>query len=144
MRDYRRAGVLVRSVTEQMERLAATDGSPSSLHALSSSLERSGDIELAEGRRSEALVFYLRSLEIRERIVREFGDTPESLRDVGASCYRLALCEEGLGNPADAIGWLQRARALTQRIIDTGWATPQNYEDLETIEAFLGRLREGA
>ena len=97
-------------------------------------------MELALGHREAALEAYRRGLDIRERIARDYGETPESLRDLVLSACRLAAVDMDAENKQSAVAHLHRAKELTQRIFDAGWGLPQNEEDRRWIDEMLRRL----
>jgi hypothetical protein len=71
--------------------------SPDRLRDVSISLERLGDVKLRVGTESsvgEAFVHYEESLDVRRRIISEFGESPDRLRDVSVSLFRLVSIED--------------------------------------------------
>jgi len=86
---------------------------------------------------SSALPRYLRSLELRERVVKQFGNTADALRAIGVSLVKVADTEFDLGNWHSAFARYSRAIELHQSVIAEYGATPESLGE-------LGRLLEGA
>ena len=87
-------------------------------------------MELAEGRREEALSAYRRGLEIRERIVNHFGETPESLRDLSVSLDRVGDVELVEGRREEALSAYRRSLEISERIVSHFGETPESLSDV--------------
>jgi hypothetical protein len=79
-------------------------------------------------------------LEIDEKLVAEYGETPEALRDLMIDHIRLARLSE----KSEAIDRLRRARALVDQIVSRSWGIPQTEEDREWIDAIVRQLEDDA
>ena len=109
-----------------------------------------GDVERALGRRESALSSYVRGLKIRERIVSEFGESPESLRDLSVSLEKVADVENALGRRDSALSSYVRGLKIRERIVSEFGESPESLRDLTAslhrvadVENALGR-RESA
>jgi hypothetical protein len=74
---------------------------------------------------------------VRERILAQFGETSQSLRDVSVSLCSLGNCYCACGDAERAVDTVQKANALTEKIVASGQATQADHQNLEWMEDFL-------
>ena len=125
MRDLRRAHHMATSLVAQVACEPNSPVSPTEIDYGSAARALFGDVELALGAHDSALAAYRRGLEISERLIAEFGETPEALRDLMISQIKLA----SVSAKSEAVDRLRRAWAITEKIVSQSWAVPQNQED---------------
>ena len=89
-----------------------------------------GDVERALGDRESALGAYRRGLEISERLVAEYGETPEALRDVSVSLDASAMSSVALGDRESALGAYRRGLEISERLVAEYGETPEALRDL--------------
>ena len=111
----------------------ATDATPSatsSLRDVSVSLNRVGQVAVAQGEWGPAESAYRESLEIRRALVERLGGTPESLDDMGSALYRLA------GVPGtDTPALLAQARAVFERLAAAHPSVERYREALQVLRS---------
>ena len=119
---------------------------PQSLRDVSVSLVKVGDAMLAQGEDSievdgearSALSLYGESLELARGIVREFGRTPEALRDVSVSLHRVADAMRAQGEDSievdgearSALSLYAESLALARALVRDFGPTPQALRDV--------------
>jgi hypothetical protein len=86
-------------------------GTPASLRDVSVSLDRLGDIEVAEGNLAAARGLFAEGLEIARTLQVQLG-TPESLRDLVISFYKIASASLGIEQIEYATNALKGAKQL--------------------------------
>jgi hypothetical protein len=97
----------------------------------------------AEGRRDEALEHYERGLQVSERITRDFGETPQSLRDLAVSRHCLALIACEAGESDKALAELSQGHSILTTIRDRGWADANTAEEIVRFERQIALIEEG-
>ena len=142
MRDLRRAHRVAASYVAQS--LPQSDG-PASIEDLrrgSGALTLLGDIERALGERESALAAYRRGLEISERLLETFGETPEALRDVSVSLNKVGDVELALGERESALAAYRRGLEIRERLLETFGETPEALRDLMISHIRLALLSD--
>ncbi len=129
---------------EVRERLA--DANPDSAEAardVSVSLERLGDFLSRRGQAGDAeqaLGYYQRSLEVRERLADANPDSAQAARDVSVSLNNLGdfLSRRGQSGDAEqALGYYQRSLEVRERLAD---ANPDSAQAARDVSVSLERL----
>ncbi len=117
--------------------LTRTEDSKTLVRELFLSLNWLGNFHRHQGDRKSALAEYREQLEISERLVSHFGETPQSLWDIFCSRWRMAQAE-----PEQARKHLTLARDRMQSLMDRNWATADQREWLEIIKTTLAELAD--
>ncbi len=103
MRDLRRARQMATSLVAQVASESSPPVSQTEIDYGSATQVLLGDIEHALGARESALAKFRRGLEISERLIAEFGETPEALRDLWASLMMVGDVELAVGSHDSAL-----------------------------------------
>jgi hypothetical protein len=144
----REAIVLYRESLEICRRIVEQFGeTPEALRDVSLSLEGVGDVERIGGEGlggpGEAIVLYRDSLKIRRRIVEQFGETPEALRDVALSLQRTAQVQAALGERDAGVNDAREALGLLKRVMQMTGPTPEALDDIARTEVIIGAVGSG-
>ncbi|MEZ6055300.1 MAG: hypothetical protein R3C01_01225 [Planctomycetaceae bacterium] len=115
--------------------------SPDSFRIVSISLNKVADAmrglgvgEVAiDGVSRDPLGLYVDSLDIRRQIVRRFGESPQSLRDVFVSLSRMTFMAREEGDVAKARAYLREARDILEQMLYRGWDSPQMQQELAWV-----------
>ena len=130
MSDLRRAHRLAASLATQLLQQPAPLASHEEIRRGSVALNLLGDVEWARGDLAAAADAFRRSLVIRERVMAEFGETPEALRDVSVSLDRVGDVELALVDREAALAAYRRGLAIRERLVAEFGETPEALRDL--------------
>ena len=100
--------------------------SPINLRDLTLSLDRIGDVELAQGDREAAVIRYRKSLGICQRIVKQFGESSQSLTDLTCSLNSVGDVELAQGDREAALKRYRKSLEISQRIVEQFGESPQS------------------
>ena len=142
MRDLERgrrlaAGMLARAESASGDPESAVGG-----REVSTALNLLGDIDISLGRRDSALSSYVRSLEIFERLVSEFGESPEALRDLSVSLDNVADVKNALGRRDSALSSYVRGLKIRERLVSEFGESPEALRDVMVSEIRIAMLAD--
>ena len=111
--QYGLVAQIMRPLVETLSRFADTAPDETTLRDLSVACNELGDSEVAEGRREAALEAFRRGLEISERLVEHFGETPQSLRDLFVSLAKVGDVDVAEGRREAALEAFRRGLEIS-------------------------------
>jgi tetratricopeptide (TPR) repeat protein len=109
-------------------------------HDLAVSHERVGDIQMAEGRREQALESYRVNLAIMERLVARDPDNVEWRRGLPTSLRKIALALEASGRTEEALDTVHRRLTLVEALIASNPSDRSAQRDLSITHIEIGDL----
>jgi tetratricopeptide (TPR) repeat protein len=104
-------------------------------------LDLRGKIAQAAAQASGALGTYESALRLARRLLREYGDSPERLRDLSVSLERVGDVRRELGDTAGAGQAYEEALELSRRLLREYGDSPERLRDLSVSLERVGNVR---
>jgi hypothetical protein len=99
-------------------------------------------VELSLGQTQRALERYQQSLQLREQIRQQLGDSPECLRDLCFSHAKLAVTYDKLSNRTAAFSHAKTSLEFARELVDTYGDTPDNCKLVIDCESLCRQFSE--
>lgn len=77
---------------------------------------------------------YAEALDIARRIVEQFGETPQALRDVASSLQRVGYCTALTGHKDEGLADLREALDIFTRLVERYGETWESRNDIEKTQ----------
>ena len=110
----------------------------------SESLDRVGDVLRSKGEREEALKNYRESLSLCEKVVKDFGETPESLRDWSISLDRVGDILLSEGEREEALKNYRESFRLREKVMKDFGETQVSLRDIFVTQVKLVQVAQAA
>ena len=126
------------NVLHQQKLLNDQLNTPESLRSVYLTLERIGDIEVAEGNLSSARTIFSESLEISKKLTEQFN-TPLYLQDVSRYLDRIGDIEKAEGSLSSARAIFSESLEISRKLVEQ-LNTPESLRDLSFSLNRMGKI----